>query len=354
MFKITVVGACPNTAIYAIYGHSARNQDTGEMAAATRVISIVAPPNVQLLDVSGPLDVFAEANSQLGRPAYRLQVLATSAGPIRSSSGVRLIADRVIGDPAIEKSHTLLVAGAPKLAELKPAPRVLNWLREQAPETKRFGSVCSGAFLLAAAGLLNRRRVTTHWAVANQLAKTYPELLVDKDAIYIHDGPVRTAAGVTAGMDLALALVEEDLGRPVALGVARQLVMFFKRPGGQLQFSRDATAVPAGRSVLQELQRWVASYPAEDHSVTRLAARAGLSPRHFGRLFASEIGVTPAVWVESVRVEACRRLLEMGDCSPKEVATKCGFSNTDVLRRAFYRHVGVSPAEYRKRFKREI
>jgi transcriptional regulator GlxA family with amidase domain len=323
------------------------------MVAAARVISIVAPPNVQLLDISGPLDVFAEANSQLGKPAYRLQVLGTTPGPIRSSSGVRLVADRIIGDPAIEKSHTLLVAGSPKLAELKPAPRVLGWLREQAPRAKRYGSVCSGAFLLAAAGLLDGRRVTTHWAVADQLAETYPELFVDKDAIYVHDGLVRTAAGVTAGMDLALALVEEDLGRPVALSVARQLVMFFKRPGGQLQFSREATAVPVGRSVLQELQRWVASSPAEDHSVTKLAERAGLSPRHFGRLFASEIGVTPAVWVESARVEACRRLLEMGDSSPKEVATKCGFSNTDVLRRAFYRHVGISPAEYLKRFKRE-
>jgi transcriptional regulator GlxA family with amidase domain len=228
---------------------------------------------------------------------------------------------------------------------------VLEWLRAEAKRGRRYGSVCSGAFLLAAAGLLDGRRVTTHWAVADRLAAAYPSLAVDKDALYVRDGPVRTAAGVTAGMDLALALVEEDVGRDVAVEVAARLVMFFKRPGGQLQFSRAGAAAPAGRSALQEVQRWAAANPAEDHAVPRLAARVGLSPRHFARLFRSETGTTPAAWVEAARVEAARGLLEDAANSPKQVAARCGFADVNVLRRAFQRHLGVTPAEYRKRFR---
>jgi transcriptional regulator GlxA family with amidase domain len=324
------------------------------MPPQPKLISILAPPGVQLTDVSGPLDVFAEANTQLGRTAYRLEVVGPSPGPLRTSSGVRLLADRVVGATGPDRAHTLLVAGAPGLADLPPGPGVLSWLRAEAPRARRYGSVCTGAFLLAAAGLLDGRRVTTHWAAADRLGRDFPGLAVDRDALYVRDGPVRTAAGVTAGMDLALALVEEDVGRDVTMRVAGQLVMFFKRPGGQLQFSRHGAAAPAGRSALQELQRWVAAHPAEDHSVPRLADRAGLSTRHFARLFASETGVTPAAWVEAARVEAARRLLEDSAHAPKQVATRCGFANVDGLRRAFYRHVGVTPAEYRKRFRREV
>jgi len=218
-----------------------------------------------------------------------------------------------------------------------------------AQRTRRFGSVCSGAFLLAAAGLLDGCRVTTHWAVARQLAEHYPEIEVDEDAIHVRDGKVRTAAGVTAGLDLALALVEEDLGRDVAKRIASQLVMFFRRPGGQLQFSRKGEAAPLGRSALQEIQRWVAAHPGLDHSVARLAQRVKLSPRHFARLFRDEVGTTPAVWVEAARVTSARAMLEGGQHTPKQVAARCGFADADVLRRAFNRHVGVTPAEYRKR-----
>lgn len=315
-----------------------------------KTIMVLALPGVQLLDVSGPLDVFAEANVQAGREVYRLLVVAGGSGPIRSSSGVRLMADRTIGRDADEPVDTLLVAGCPNAADVPARSVVVDWLRRRAPKARRFGSVCSGAFFLAAAGLLSGKRVTTHWAVAERLAEQFPDVTVDQDAIHISDGPLRTAAGVTAGLDLAISLVEEDLGREIALKVASQLVMFFKRPGGQLQFSRKSEAAPAGRAALQELQRWVAANPELNHSVASLAERMNLSPRHFARLFRSEIGITPASWVEEARVNAARRLLEQGQAAPKQVAARCGFADADVLRRAFARHVGVTPAEYRKRF----
>jgi transcriptional regulator GlxA family with amidase domain len=322
------------------------------MKLKARTVVIVALPGVQLLDVSGPLDVFAEANVQAGHAAYRLLVAAGEPGPIRSSSGVRVMPDRIIGRDPDEKIDTLLVAGCPNAAEVPADGVVVDWLRRRAPTARRFGSVCSGAFFLAATGLLNGRRVTTHWAVAEQLAQSYPGVIVDQDAIHVSDGQLRTAAGVTAGLDLALALVEEDLGHEIAMKVASQLVMFFKRPGGQMQFSRKGEAAPAGRAALQELQRWVAANPELDHSVASLAKRMDLSPRHFARLFRSEVGITPATWVEEARVGAARRLLETGHETPKQVAARCGFADADTLRRAFARHVGVTPAEYRKRFAR--
>jgi transcriptional regulator GlxA family with amidase domain len=314
----------------------------------TRTIAILALPGVQLLDVSGPLDVFAEANSQTGAEVYRLQIVASRSGAIRSSSGVCLVPDAVIGAGKPEKIDTLLVAGCPNALDSAPDSRVVAWLQSVVPKVRRYGSVCSGAYFLAAAGLLDKRRVTTHWAVADRLAEMFPSITVDADAIHVRDGRLRTAAGVTAGLDLALALVEEDLGHDVAIRVAGQLVMFFKRPGGQMQFSRRGAAALAGRSALQEVQRWVTSNPAEDHSVASLAKRTGLSPRHFARLFRHEVGVTPSSWVEGTRVAAARRLLESGE-APKLVAKRCGFADADTLRRAFVRVVGVSPAEYRKR-----
>jgi transcriptional regulator GlxA family with amidase domain len=322
------------------------------MKVTSKTVVILALPRVQLLDVSGPLDVFAEANVQAGFTAYRLFVAAGEPGPVRSSSGARLMPDRIIDRDFEQKIDTLLVAGCPNAAVAPVDDAVVDWLRRRAPLARRFGSVCSGAFFLAAAGLLDGRRVTTHWAVAKQLALRFPSVTVDEDAIHVSDGAVRTAAGVTAGLDLALALVEEDLGREIAMQVASQLVMFFKRPGGQMQFSRNGEAVPAGRAALQELQRWVAANPAIDHSVASLAKRMDLSPRHFARLFRSEVGITPASWVEEARVNAARRYLEQGQETPKQVAARCGFADADTLRRAFVRHVGVTPAEYRKRFAR--
>lgn len=317
----------------------------------TRTIAILAMPGVQLLDVSGPLDVFAEANVQSGRAVYRLVVVSSAPGPIRSSSGARLVPDLVVGKgDSAETIHTLLVAGCPNADVMRPGPEVCRWLKHTAKAARRYGSVCAGAFLLAETGLLDGRRITTHWAVAEKLAAAYPKIRVEPDAIHIRDGRVRTAAGVTAGLDLALALVEEDLGPDIAKRVAAQLVMFFKRPGGQMQFSRREQTVPAGRSALQEVQRWVVANPAARHDVATLAERMSLSPRHFARLFRKEVGVTPASWVEAARVAAARQLLESGRHMPKQVAASCGFTDADSLRRAFSRHVGVTPAEYRKRF----
>jgi transcriptional regulator GlxA family with amidase domain len=319
-----------------------------------KTVAILATPGVQLLDVSGPLDVFAEANVQTGMDVYQLRVIGSVRGAIRSSSGVRLTPDAVIGDKISEKIDTLLVTGAPNITEASLDPRVIDWLREVTSTVRRYGSVCSGAFFLAKAGLLKGRRVTTHWAVADRLAQAFPSVTVDSDAIHVRDGRLRTAAGVTAGLDLTLALVEEDLGREVAMKVAGQLVMFFKRPGGQMQFSRKGEAAPVGRSALQDVQRWIAANPAEDLSIANLASRTGLSSRHFARLFRKEIGVAPAPWVKEARVAAARRLLESGEAVPKQVACQCGFANADTLRRAFVRLVGVTPAEYRKRYQGRV
>jgi transcriptional regulator GlxA family with amidase domain len=314
-----------------------------------KTIAILALPGVQLLDVSGPLDVFAQANLEAGRTVYELQVIGCRRGPIDSSSGVRLLPDRVAGE-SDERVDTLLVAGAPHAAELPISSANLSWLRSEATRARRFGSVCTGAFVLAATGLLKGKRITTHWAAVDLLKQTYPGVTVDEDAIYVRDGKLRTAAGVTAGLDLALSLVEEDLGRDLAMRVAGQLVMFFKRPGGQMQFSRRGETRPAGRSVLQEVQRWVVAHPELDHNVGSLAEHAGLSSRHFARLFHAEVGTTPGAWVEAARISVARGLLESEHGAPKQVAAKCGFSHVDTFRRAFVKHVGVTPAEYRKRY----
>ncbi|KFE54451.1 GlxA family transcriptional regulator [Pseudomonas syringae] len=314
----------------------------------SKIIAILALPGMQLLDVSGPLDVFAQANLEVNRQVYSLRVVACEPGPITSSSGARLLPDYVAGEP-MGKLDTFIVAGAPHAPNMQFNTELLAWMRTCAGQSRRFGSVCTGAFALAATGLLNGRRITTHWAHAGKLALQYPQVTVEEDALHVRDGKLRTSAGVTAGLDLALTLVEEDLGREVAMRVASQLVMFFKRPGGQLQYSRKGGVGPLGRSVLQEVQRWVAANPALPLTVEALAAHAGLSPRHFARLFHAEVGATPAAWVEVTRVTAARALLEAGEDAPKQVAAKCGFANVDTLRRAFVKHMGITPADYRKR-----
>lgn len=314
-----------------------------------KTIAILALPGVQLLDVSGPLDVFAQANLEAGKQVYALQVIGCQRGPVASSSGVRVLPDRIAGE-SDERVDTLLVAGAPHAAELPISKAHLSWLRNTATRARRYGSVCTGAYVLAATGLLKGKRITTHWAAVDAFREAYPGVIVDDDALYVRDGKVRTAAGVTAGLDLALSLVEEDLGRDIAMRVAGQLVMFFKRPGGQMQFSRKGETRPAGRSVLQEVQRWVVAHPELDHNVASLAEHAGLSPRHFARLFHTEVGSTPGAWVEAARISAARSLLESGHAAPKQVAAKCGFGNVDTFRRAFAKHVGVTPAEYRRRY----
>ncbi|WP_213990964.1 helix-turn-helix domain-containing protein [Sodalis sp. dw_96] len=311
---------------------------------------ILALPGVQLLDVSGPLDVFAEANEQLGRQVYGLRVMGWERGLIQSSSGVKLMSDLALDDEMTEPVDSFLVAGAPGIRSFIADAALLMGLRRWALNSRRFGSVCSGALMLAAAGLLNGRHVATHWAVAGYLADTYPEVTVDADAISLSDGPVRSAAGVTSGLDLALSMVEEDVGRETALAVAAQLVMYFKRPGGQSQFSRKGHASLTGRSALQDLQRYVQAHLSESHNVQTMAARMSLSPRHFNRLYQQQIGQTPGEWLEQTRVDHARRLLETGELPLKQIAAACGFSSTDILRRAFVRQLNTTPAQYRKFF----
>jgi len=311
-------------------------------------IVILAVPGVQLLDISGPLDVFAEANTQLDRQVYRLQVMALDDQPVVSSSGVRLLADLQLQDENQPPVDTFLIAGAPGLDTFQPGSEILSAVRHLAQKSVRYGSVCSGALLLGAAGLLDGRRVTTHWAVAEKLAQDYPLAQVDADAIFLSDGPLRTAAGVTSGLDLALNMVEEDLGREVAMTVAAQLVMFFKRPCGQLQFSRHGKASVSGRSAMQDLQRWVMNSLDSTHNVQTMAAHMGVSVRHLTRLFNQELSLTPAQWLEQQRIARARELLESTALAIKQVADDCGFSSVDILRRAFVRQLNVTPSQYRR------
>lgn len=312
-------------------------------------IVILAPPGVQSLDVVGPAEVFWEAARRLGNPeAYDVQIMGTERGPVRGTGNLRFLSDRTIFDPD-EEIDTLLVGGDPSFEEIDPA--VTAWLARRAEGIRRYGSVCTGVFLLAAAGLLDGRRVTTHWECARKLETDFPDLAVDADEIFIRDGPVCTTAGVTAGMDLALALVEEDHGRELALIVARYMVMFLKRPGGQSQFSAHLAAQMSSRTPIQRSQEYVLENLTADLSVDRLAARVGMSTRNFSRIFRREVNLTPAEFVEAARLDAARRMLQDTASSLQRIAHGCGFGTVTNMRRVFIRNLGVPPLDYRKRFR---
>ncbi len=313
-------------------------------------IAILAFPRFQLLDVAGPADVFMEASRQLGNPrAYKVQLISASEGLLTSSSGLRLAAHATVATHrgAID---TLLVAGSPNIEDMASDQRLQAWLRRQSRSTRRYGSVCTGAFVLAATGLLDGKRVATHWNCAARLAAQYPLAQVEADAIYVKDGNLFTSAGVTAGMDLALAMVEEDHGRELALRVARVLVMFLKRPGGQSQFSAHLAAQTSERSSVREVQHHVLANLKGDLSVPALALRAGMSERTFARIFRSETGTTPAEFVENARIDAARRLAEESDLPAKRLADAVGYANVGGFSRAFGRRLGVGLVEYRRRF----
>jgi len=314
-----------------------------------RRVTVVAFPDVEVLDVAGPLEVFAQA-AHFRRAAYATEILTSGASPIACSSGVKLVPDGTIGDVR-GRIDTLVVAGGRGVAEAMRDRRLLRWLARMAPRVRRLASVCSGTFLLAEAGLLDGRRVTTHWRGCDELARRYPALTVERDPIFVRDGTVYTSAGVTAGMDLALALVEEDHGRQLALRVARQLVMFLKRPGGQSQFSAQLAVQAADREPLRELQAWIADHLDGDLSVPVLAAEVAMSERNFARVFTRDVGVTPARFVERARVEGARRRLEESTDGVEMVAARCGFGSAEVMRRAFLRLLGVPPSAYRGRFR---
>jgi transcriptional regulator GlxA family with amidase domain len=315
-----------------------------------RRVLIVAFPGVQTLDVTGPAEVLRAA-TKIHPPGYEVTVVAPEDGPLKTST-VTLVPDLPL-DACRFPIDTLIVAGGTGTRRAEEDEHLIDWLREAAGRARRVASVCTGAFLLARAGLLDGRRATTHWASCADLARRYPAVSVEPDPIFVRDGNVATSAGVTAGMDLALALVEEDLGRDTALEAARWLVLFLKRPGGQAQFSAQLAAQTADRAPLRELQAWIPDHLDDDLSVPALARRASMSERNFARAFRRETGMTPAAYVEAARVESARIALEAGDLPVETVARQAGFGTVETMRRAFRRRVGVSPVDYRSRFRRQ-
>ncbi len=323
--------------------------------AKPRLVAVLAFQGVQLLDIAGPVQTFASANEITARDPYRIVVVSRHGGPVKTTAGLPLVTEpigRAIGKTRID---TLIVPGGAGAHDALQDAGTVDWLRRQATAARRIASVCTGAFLLAEAGILSGRRATTHWKSASRLQQRYPDVRVDADPIYLQEGKIWTSAGVTAGIDLSLALVQQDLGRAVAMQVARQLVMFLNRPGGQSQFSASLeaqAAAAAGNAPnhFSPLHDWIADNVAGDLRVEQLAQRAGMSPRNFARIYAATMGVTPARMVEKIRIEAVRRSLEETEMPIKQIAAACGFHKDDRLRRAFARQVGTTPAEYRQRF----
>jgi transcriptional regulator GlxA family with amidase domain len=324
--------------------------------AQSRHVVVVAFPGVNALDVVGPLEVFSTAAKLCPRaasdpPAYTTEVVARVAGPCETqSAGIVLVAGRSLGGLRGE-IDTLLVAGGLGTREVLADRALVGALRRLAPRVRRLGSVCTGSFVLAEAGLLDGRRATTHWQWCRRLAGIYPRVRVEADPIFVQDGNVYTSAGVTAGMDLALALVEEDHGRELALQVARQMVLFLRRPGGQSQFSAQLAVQAADRQPVRELQAWIVGHPGADCSIPALAHQVAMSPRNFARVFQREVGMTPAHYVERVRVEAARRRLEDSADGVDAIAADCGFGTAETMRRAFLRQLRVAPSDYRTRFR---
>jgi transcriptional regulator GlxA family with amidase domain len=316
-----------------------------------RTVGIILFDGVQSLDVTGPLEVFDGANNwRRAEPAYQISTASLGAHPVRTSSGLRLAPDQALTGDAVP--DILIVPGGD--GARRADPDLVAWLRAHARRAARLVSVCTGAFLLAEAGLLDGRRVTTHWAYCAALAAGFPAVRVEPDPIFVRDGTLITSAGVTAGIDLALALVEDDLGRDAALAIARHLVVFLRRPGNQAQFSAQLATQLAGREPLREVQQWIADHPSADLSVEALAVRASLSPRQFARAFAAEVGMPPGRYVDRVRLEAARRRMEDTADGVEQTARSCGYGTPEAMRRAFIRALGVSPGEYRRRFRPDL
>ncbi len=320
-------------------------------SAPPRAVEVLVFPSVQLLDASGPLQVFATANeltvSAGGARPYAPRVVARGGKPVTSSAGLELATHPL--SPAQTSLDTLLIAGGPGVREAATDTATIEWVRKRSAKARRTASVCTGAFLLAAAGVLDGRRATSHWLHCDELGRRFPNIRVEADPIFVKDGEVWTSAGVTAGIDLALALVEEDLGRAMALAVARHLVVFLKRPGGQSQFSA-ALSLQTADDKFGALHEWIGKHLADDISLPVLAERAGMSERSFSRHYVEATGITPARAVEQLRVEAARRLLSETRLPIKRISQRCGFGSEETMRRSFLRLLAATPQDYRARF----
>jgi transcriptional regulator GlxA family with amidase domain len=320
----------------------------------SRTVTIVAYPGVQSLDLAGPYEVFAgaaRAAEAFGIHAgYEVEVVSSSGGAVTTESGLALDTKPLLDDSV--DIDTLVLAGGGGVAVALEDAELIEWIRSAAARSRRVATVCSGTFLAARAGLADGRRVTTHWARAAELAAQFPAVTVDPDPIYVHDGDLWSSAGVTAGIDLALALVEEDLGTDVSQLIARWLVMFVHRPGGQTQFATPVWAPRARRTAVRDIQARVEADPGGDHRVATLAESAAMSERHFTRVFTAEVGESPSRYVERVRTEAARHELEATGDTLQVIAARCGFGTTETLRRTFQRRLHSSPDSYRRRFAR--
>lgn len=310
-----------------------------------RVVVIVVFDGVKLLDAAGPAEVFAEAN-RFGAN-YLIEIASADGSDVTTSIGTRLAVTRRIS--AIDSADTVLVAGGDDLVRLPIDPALIEALQIVPDRTRRLASVCTGSFILAQAGLLSGRRATTHWRHAQRLGRAFPDVAVEPDAIFVRDGDVFTSAGVSSGIDLALALVEMDYGPELVRNVARSLVVYLKRAGGQSQFSVLMEADPPPDSPLRAVTDAITADPGADHSVKKLASRASLSTRQLTRLFQSELGMAPARYVELVRIDFARALLEAGR-PVAQAASMAGFGSTETMRRVFAKHMGITPKVYRDRF----
>ncbi|NAZ80417.1 helix-turn-helix domain-containing protein [Kineococcus sp. R8] len=327
-------------------------------AASPHVVAVVLFQGVDAVDVTGPAEVFSTANwllRQRGRePRYEVHHLADRAGPVRTVSGVRLYADETFDGWRLTPD-TLLVPGGIQLTDDGPVPVIdataVEWIREAGREARRIVSICAGTHLTAAAGLLRGHRATTHWSTVDRLAAEQPLVQVERDPIFVRSGHVWTSAGMTASLDLALALVAEDHGAELSLEVARIMVMYLQRPGGQSQLSVPLARSGGGRRDLRDLRSWMGENLDGDLSVPALASRMSLSERHFARLFLADTGITPAVFVEQLRIEGARRMVEQTDLLPRQIARFCGLGSVETLHRVFRTHLGTTPGEYRRRFR---
>jgi transcriptional regulator GlxA family with amidase domain len=308
------------------------------------VVTFVVFDGYQTLDLTGPFEVF-------GYAGYERQVVSAQEGPVRSSRGLSVIADRSVTTADPRDTDTLVVAGGNGVYAARSDRKLVDWIAAAAASARRVASVCSGAFLLAEAGLLDGRRATTHWKSGDRLAREYPAIAVDCEPIFVQDGRFWTSAGVTAGMDLALALVEADLGRETALDVAREMVLFLRRPGNQSQFSVPLWSTQPASDVLRVVVDAIHTDPGARHGISDLASLAGLSPRHLQRRFTREVGLPPAAYVERVRIEAAQRALAERNDPVEAIARRYGFGTAETLRRTFHRLVGIAPSDYRARFR---